>query len=82
MIVRYRYPATLEAEDGGRFTAYFDNLPGATWGVSREEALANAKDLLADALELLIEDGADIPPPATADGRPVVEADVETPDQI
>nr|WP_294510733.1 hypothetical protein [uncultured Rhodopila sp.] len=81
MIVHYRYPATLEAEDGGRFTAYFDNLPGATWGGSREEALANAKDLLVTALEMLIEDGADIPPPAPADGRPVIEAGVERPDQ-
>jgi predicted RNase H-like HicB family nuclease len=79
MIVRYQYPATLEAEDGGRFTAYFDGLPGATWGRSREEALANAKDLLVNALEMLIEDRVDIPPPVPADGRPLVEADVETP---
>jgi predicted RNase H-like HicB family nuclease len=76
--MRYCYPATLEAEDDGRFTAYFDGLPGATWGRTQEEALGNAQDLLISALEMLIDDGEEPPVPPPADGRPAVEVDVAT----
>ncbi len=74
--MRYAYPATLEEEADGRVTAYFDGLPGATFGSSRQEALANAADLLATALEMLLEDGEVPPSPAAANGRPLVEAEV------
>ncbi len=75
--MRYAYPATLEVEPDGRVTAYFDGLPGATWGETREQALAQAKDLLATAIGMLREDGAAVPPSPPANGRPIVEADVE-----
>jgi antitoxin HicB len=71
--MRYEYPAILEFETDGRVTAYFDGLPGATWGRTVEEALARAQDLLVNALEMLIEDGEPLPTPSPANGRPVVE---------
>jgi antitoxin HicB len=74
--MRYAYPATLEIEQGGRVTAFFDGLPGATWGETREEALDRAKDLLATAIDMLREDGDAIPPPAPANGRPIVETEL------
>ena len=77
--MRYCYPATIEAEDAGRFTVYFDGLPGATWGNSREESLLHAKELLADAIEMLMKDGVAIPEPPPANGRPLVEAEIGTP---
>lgn len=72
----YAYPATLETEPDGRVTAYFEGLPGATWGVTRAEALSHAKDLLATALEMLIEDGEPIPEPPPGNGRPIVETEL------
>ncbi len=77
--MHYKYPARIEAEEGGQFTAYFDGLPGATWGQSREEALFHARDLLANALEMLTQDRETIPPAPPANGRPMVEAEVATP---
>ncbi len=74
--MRYTYPATLETEADGRVTAYFDGLPGATWGTSRAEALEHAKDLLITAVEMLKESGTPLPSPPPLDGRPAIEADI------
>jgi antitoxin HicB len=77
MTVRYAYPATLEAEADGGVTAYFDGLPGATWAPTEAEVLIQAKDLLASALEMLIEDGDPLPAPPPSAGRPIVEAEID-----
>lgn len=74
--MRYVYPATLEMEDGGRVTVHFEGLPGATWGETREQALEHARDLLATALEMLIEDGEMLPTPTPARGRPLIAAEI------
>lgn len=70
--MRYAYPVTLEPQPEGGFTATFDGLPGATQGETEEEALREAEDLLVTALSLFIEDGAPVPRPAPARGRPLV----------
>lgn len=70
----YAYPAIVETDDSGKVSVWFEGLPGSTWGESREDALEHAKDLLATAIEMLIEDGAAIPLPSPPNGRPIVEA--------
>jgi len=72
MTMRYEYPATLEPEHGGHVTLYFEGLPGVTWGETEEQALEHAKDLLATAVEMLIEDGEPLPAPPPAFGRPII----------
>lgn len=75
--MRYAYPVTLEHEtDGSGVTASFDGLPGATWGATEAEAMAHAEDLLVTSLAGLVEDGAPLPPPAPAAGRPLIAAPV------
>lgn len=77
--MRYAYPATVEREQDGRVTVYFDGLPGATWGVDEAHALREARDLLATAVEMLAEDGDPLPAPPPADGRPVIEVELPPP---
>jgi antitoxin HicB len=74
--MRYEFPAILVDEQDGRVTAYFEGLPGATWGENRHQALERARDLLATAIEMLLEDGEAIPSPSPAQGRPMVAAEV------
>ena len=74
--MHYSYPATIQVEEDGRVTAYFDGLPGATWGETRLEALDHARDLLVTALEMLMESGAELPTPPHADGRPIVNVEI------
>jgi antitoxin HicB len=74
----YSFPANVDVDNAtGKVTVSFEGLPGATWGQTFPEAMANAKDLLATSLEMLIEDGMPIPNPPPAQGRPIVMADVE-----
>jgi antitoxin HicB len=76
--MHYSYPVSLERDEkSGAVTAYFDGLPGATWGETREQALAHAKELLTSAIEMLLEDGEPLPPPTPAKGRPIVETDLD-----
>jgi antitoxin HicB len=75
--MHYAYPATLEFEASGAVSVHFDGLPGATWGETREQALDRAKDLLATAIEMVRDDGDVLPPPPPANGRPIVEADLD-----
>ncbi len=72
----YAYPATLVPEADGKFTVYFEGLPGATWGPSKTAALDEARNLLESAIEMLIEDGETLPSPPPANGRPIIEAEV------
>ena len=71
--MRYAYPATLEAQPEGGFTATFEGLPGATQGETAAEALREAEDLLVTALSFYTDDGRPLPRPGPAEGRPVVE---------
>jgi predicted RNase H-like HicB family nuclease len=75
--MRDAYPVTVE-EDNGGYTVFFDGLPGATWAKTAEEAIANAKDLLTTALEMLLEDGETPPPPPPPAGRMIIEADIHS----
>ena len=70
--MRYAYPVTLEPEKDGRLTVLFDELPGATWGDTEQEALTRAKDLLVSSLATFVEDNQPIPRPSPARGRPLV----------
>ena len=71
--MRYAYPATVEREEDGRVTVYFDGLPGTTRGMDEAQAPEGAKDLLATAIEMLAEDGDPFPAAPPANGRPIVE---------
>jgi antitoxin HicB len=68
----WNYPVNLESDDNGTVMATIAGLPGATFGDTEAEALANAADLLETVLMALISDRADIPEAEPARGRPVV----------
>lgn len=58
----YVFRAELEQEDDGRWSAWIDALPGcATWGYSREEALAALKEAAQGYVEVMAEQGRPIP---------------------
>lgn len=68
------YPARIQP-DGKRFMVSFPDVPEAiTDGASREEALANAADALATAMEFYFEDARTVPPPSPRKrGQVIVE---------
>jgi predicted RNase H-like HicB family nuclease len=69
---RFAYPATLRRDKPG-FMATFDDFGmGATHGMTRAEALAQAADLLETIVSSEMADNADIPRPSPARGRPLV----------
>ena len=74
--MHYAYPATLEFEESGAVTAYFDSLPGVTWGETRDQALARARELLATSIAMILEDGEALPLPPPANGRPIISIDL------
>jgi antitoxin HicB len=57
------YPAVFEPEPKGGFTVTFCDLPGVTYGATREEAQAQAHDLLEEVVLGLMAHGEDIPLP-------------------
>ena len=62
----YMYRARLDPEAEGGFTVTFPDVPEAIGaGDDREEALASAREVLADALLTYPERGIDLPAPAT-----------------
>ena len=66
------YKARLEPEPEGGFTVMFPDVPEAIGsGDDREEALASAREVLADALLIYVERDQDVPDPA-AHGRGLV----------
>jgi antitoxin HicB len=67
------YPAQLEAEqDGGYVVTFPDFGVGVTQGVDREEALAQAADLLETMVANYMAEGWGLPEPSRARGRPLV----------
>jgi antitoxin HicB len=68
------YYCTVEQE-GDEYIVQFPDMTNiVTCGVSREEALAMAKEALDGCLEAGISQGNEIPPPVYADGYPVTVA--------
>lgn len=68
----FSYPIDLTPDDNDTVLAIFPDLPGATFGKDRDEALAHAVDLLETILNDLIRSRRDIPLPSPADGRATV----------
>jgi predicted RNase H-like HicB family nuclease len=58
----YIFRVELEQDDDGRWSAVVPTLPGcAVWGYSAEEALAAIREATETYIEILIEDGREIP---------------------
>ena len=70
----YNYPAEIEPDaDGRQVVAFPDFGWGATDGATREEALAEARDLLRELIAATMREGRDLPQPSRATrGRPLV----------
>ena len=70
----YNYPADVELDEDGRHIVAFPDFGwGATDGATREEALAEARDLLRELIATTIREGGDLPEPSPAGGqRPLV----------
>ena len=72
-ITELAYPAQLDAEeDGGYVVTFLDFGGGVTQGDTREEALAQAADLLETMVANYMAEGWDLPDPSRAAGRPLV----------
>ena len=70
----YNYPATIERDEDGRHVVSFPDFGwGATDGATRDEALAEAKDLLRELIATTMREGGDLPEPSRAGtGLPLV----------
>ena len=67
-----RYPVKLTRDDNETFLVTFPDVPEAvTFGDTREEALARAQDAFATAVEALMKDRREIPPPSRRIGRTI-----------
>ena len=74
---RLAFPVKLETDEGGSVLVSFPDIPEAlTEGASEQEALAEAEDCLAAALDGYIKDRRDIPQPTSANRRPMVSPPV------
>lgn len=60
---RYLYPAVFTYEEGEEIAVVFPDLDVATSGISDQDALASARELLGCVLFGLEEDGEEIPAP-------------------
>ena len=64
------YPAEIERDEDGRYVVTFPDFGwGATDGATRDEALAEAKDLLRELITTTIREGEDLPDPSRASNR-------------
>ena len=64
------YPAEIERDEDGRFVVTFPDFGwGARNGASRDEALAEARDLLRELIATTIRKGKDLPVPSRAGER-------------
>ena len=65
------YPFTLSIDADGHYLVRFDDLEEAfTEGLTREEAMSNAAEVLTLVLDQRLADGAMIPLPSPAQERP------------
>lgn len=61
----FNYPAEIEHDEDGRFVITFPDFGwGATDGATRDEALAEAKDLLRELIATTIREGETLPEPS------------------
>ena len=66
----YNYPAEIECDEDGRVVVAFPDFGwGATDGATRDEALAEAKDLLRELIATTIREGEALPEPSRAGKR-------------
>ncbi|MCY4506714.1 MAG: type II toxin-antitoxin system HicB family antitoxin [Acidobacteria bacterium] len=66
----YDYPAEVERDEDGRYVVVFPDFGwGATDGVTRDEALAEARDLLRELMAATMREGKDLPEPSRATKR-------------
>ena len=64
------FPAEIERDEDGRYVVTFPDFGwGATDGATRDEALAEAKDLLRELIATTIREGEDLPDPSRASKR-------------
>lgn len=68
---RYLYPAVFTYEDGEEIAVVFPDLDVATSGISDQDALASARELLGCVLFGLEEDGEEIPAPTALNEVPL-----------
>lgn len=62
----YVYPATIQPEEDGRFSIWFEDLPGcATSGETLPEAIMMARDAMGGWLDCAIANGDEIPSPSS-----------------
>jgi antitoxin HicB len=66
------WPVHLSPEPEGGFTVTLPNLPGVSFGKTREEALLQAEDLLEEIVLGLMAHGDEIPQQPPVRGRPLV----------
>lgn len=66
----YNYPAEIERDEDGRFVITFPDFGwGGTDGATRDEALAEANDLLRELIVATIREGEMLPEPSGAGRR-------------
>ena len=66
----YNYPAEIERDEDGRFVVSFPDFGwGATDGATRDEALAEAADLLRELISTAMREGRTLPAPSRGDRR-------------
>ena len=66
----YDYPAEVERDEAGRYVVAFPDFGwGATDGATREEALAEARDLLRELIAATMREGKGLPEPSRATKR-------------
>ena len=69
----YNYPAEVERDEDGRYVVAFPDFGwGATDGATRDEALAEARDLLRELITATMREGKALPGPSRTAGRQVV----------
>jgi predicted RNase H-like HicB family nuclease len=68
---RYVYPAVFSYEEGQEISVVFPDLDAATSGVSDDDALLSARELLGLTMFGLEEDGEDIPAPTPLSSVPL-----------
>ncbi len=75
----YNYPADIQRDEDGRHVVAFPDFGwGATDGATKEEALAEARDLLRELIATTIREGGDLPEPSpVGDPRPMVVPPVQ-----
>lgn len=66
----YNYPAEIERDEDGRFVVSFPDFGwGATDGATRDEALAEAADLLRELISTAMREGRTLPAPSRSGRR-------------